>query len=89
MLYDGIEDPSTSDGCEEIINAEELNGKIAFLDRGGCQFGFKALQAQNAGAIGVIVANFDDMEYTMNPGDGSGRIRIHITDRNLVNIFSS
>lgn len=34
-----------------------LTGKIAVVYRGACQFGSKALAAQNAGAIGVIIIN--------------------------------
>lgn len=45
----------TTDGCEAIIN--NVAGKIALIDRGNCLFKQKALNAQNAGAIGVIVVN--------------------------------
>lgn len=34
-----------------------LVGKVALLYRGNCQFGEKALQAQNLGAIAVIIVN--------------------------------
>ncbi len=44
-----------SDGCEPIQN--NVNGKIALIDRGACAFVTKALNAQAAGAKGVIVAN--------------------------------
>ena len=44
-----------ADGCTAISNA--VAGKIALIDRGGCEFGTKALNAQKARAIGVIVAN--------------------------------
>lgn len=44
-----------SDACEPITN--KLNGKIALVDRGGCAFTVKSLNAQNAGAKGVIVVN--------------------------------
>lgn len=49
--------PSTTDGCSALTNAAAVNGKIAFIDRGTCGFKLKTLNAQNAGAIGVIVAN--------------------------------
>lgn len=45
----------TSDGCETITN--DLTGKIAVIDRGACEFGVKCLNAENAGAIMVIVCN--------------------------------
>ena len=50
---DGV--PVNSNACEPIIN--DLTGKIALIDRGVCEFGTKCLNAQNAGAITVIVCN--------------------------------
>jgi len=38
-------------GCNPLANAEEVEGKIAIVDRGTCFFADKALNAQNAGAI--------------------------------------
>jgi hypothetical protein len=43
------------DGCEAITN--DLTGKIALIQRGLCQFSIKVYNAQQAGAIGVIVYN--------------------------------
>ncbi|HEY2292219.1 MAG TPA: PA domain-containing protein [Thermoanaerobaculia bacterium] len=47
--------PSTTDGCSAITN--NLTGKIALIDRGTCGFVVKAKNAQNAGAIGVLIAD--------------------------------
>lgn len=47
--------PSTTDGCSAITN--DLTGKIALLDRGTCGFVVKVKNAQNAGAIGVLIAD--------------------------------
>jgi hypothetical protein len=44
-----------TDACEPIQN--NLNGKIAIVDRGACAFVTKVLNAQIAGAKGVIVVN--------------------------------
>ena len=44
-----------TDGCEPIQN--NVSGKLAIIDRGACAFTQKVLNAQNAGAKGVIVAN--------------------------------
>lgn len=41
--------------CTPIVN--DLTGKIAVVYRGTCEFGAKALEAQNAGAIAVIIVN--------------------------------
>ncbi|WP_299833676.1 PA domain-containing protein [uncultured Tenacibaculum sp.] len=45
------------DACEDLINQAEINGNIAIIFRGSCSFTDKALKAQNAGAIGVIIVN--------------------------------
>jgi hypothetical protein len=49
--------PSTSDGCTAITNGSEVAGRIALVDRGTCGFIVKVKNAQNAGAIAVIVAD--------------------------------
>ena len=46
-----------NDACETIINGAVLDGKIAVIRRGLCEFGFKALAAQNEGAVAVIIVN--------------------------------
>lgn len=48
--------------CEAVET--DLTGKIAFIRRGGCEFGLKALNAQNAGAIAFVIVNHYD-----NPDD--------------------
>ena len=49
--------PSTTDACSPLTNAAAVAGKIALVDRGSCNFTVKVKNAQNAGAIAVIVAN--------------------------------
>ncbi len=49
--------PATTDACTALTNAAEVAGKIAFIDRGTCGFKLKVYNAQQAGAIGVIIAN--------------------------------
>lgn len=44
-------------GCAAAANPTELNGKIAILYRGSCNFVTKVKNAQNAGSIGVIVVD--------------------------------
>jgi hypothetical protein len=48
---------TTNDGCSPLANAAAVSGKIALIDRGFCTFVTKAKNAQNAGAIGVIIVN--------------------------------
>jgi hypothetical protein len=45
------------DGCSAYSNPAELAGRVVLVDRGECTFVEKALRAQAAGAIGIIVAN--------------------------------
>ncbi|MFK7934550.1 MAG: PA domain-containing protein [Saprospiraceae bacterium] len=53
VVDDGVDTPS--DGCTELMN--DLTGSVAIVDRGACSFTGKALNAQNAGAIAVIICN--------------------------------
>ena len=46
---------SPVDGCGAITN--NIAGKIAVINRGTCTFAVKAKAAQNAGAVGVIIAD--------------------------------
>jgi hypothetical protein len=43
--------------CGAVNNASSIAGKIALIDRGGCDFSAKVFNAQTAGAIGVIIIN--------------------------------
>ena len=47
----------TSDACTALINAAQIAGKIALVDRGTCTFTIKVKACQDAGAIGVIVVD--------------------------------
>lgn len=46
-----------NDGCENLTNAAQLNGKIALIKRGNCEFVVKVKKAQNAGALAVVMVN--------------------------------
>ncbi|MCF8245723.1 MAG: T9SS-dependent M36 family metallopeptidase [Saprospiraceae bacterium] len=76
IVQDALANDLFSDACEEILNVTELTGKIALIDRGGCEFGFKALAAQNAGAVGVIICNFEDATIGMGGGAVGGQVEI-------------
>ncbi len=43
--------------CNALVNGSTVSGKIAVLYRGACNFSTKALNAQNAGAVAVIIIN--------------------------------
>ena len=65
-----------ADGCTAISNA--VAGKLALINRGTCEFGTKALNAQKARAIGVIVANNQGgtSVITMGPGADGKFVKI-------------
>lgn len=54
----------SSDACETLANGAAISGKIALVDRGSCTFVTKVKNAQDAGAIGVIVANHTNGSVT-------------------------
>jgi len=59
---------SVTDGCEPILS--DVAGKVALVDRGACNFTVKALNAQAAGATGLIVANsLDRPEFNLGGTD--------------------
>ena len=77
LVDDGI--GNIFDACENIGNYNEVDGKIALLDRGtnGCQFGSQVLKAQNAGAVGVVVCNnSNSISFPMSTGDDGGAVII-------------
>ncbi len=54
-----VSDGTSADslGCFALTNAADVTGKIAVVYRGECEFGAKALNANIAGAIAVVVIN--------------------------------
>jgi hypothetical protein len=58
--------PISAEGCNPLIN--NLSGKIAVIYRNTCSFSSKALNAQNAGAVGVIIINRDPGVIDLLPG---------------------
>ncbi len=80
--------PSTTDGCSALTNSAEIAGRIALIDRGTCAFTIKVQNAQNAGAIGVIIA--DNLAGAVaNMGGTAGGItipslRITLADGNSI-----
>ncbi|KXK37752.1 MAG: M36 family metallopeptidase [Saprospiraceae bacterium] len=53
-------------GCTSLTNKEEMNGKVALIDRGTCDFSHKVYNAQQAGAIAAIICNIPGI----NGGNG-------------------
>jgi len=74
-----------SQGCNPAINVSSMTGNIALIDRGSCEFGAKALNAQEAGAVGVIICNVAGVnggtgEELLNMGAGvvGGQVTIPV-----------
>jgi len=55
LVNDGSAAPTL--GCQALTNAASVNGNIAVIERSTCDFVVKVKNAQNAGAIGVIMIN--------------------------------
>ena len=62
-VQDGEGDPS--DGCSALTNAAEVAGRVALVPRGGCTFVVKARNAQEAGAIALVLT--DDRPAALPP----------------------
>ena len=55
LVDDGSADPTT--GCDALVDFTP--GNVALLRRGGCEFGVKAFNAEQAGAVATIIVNTD------------------------------
>jgi extracellular elastinolytic metalloproteinase len=53
---EGAEYTST-DACSPLTNAAEVAGRVALVDRGVCLFAEKVRNAEDAGAVAVLIAN--------------------------------
>src|SRR3954447_17920438 len=49
--------PSSASGCSPSNFDSSFAGKIALVQRGTCNFGVKVLNAEHAGAVGVVIFN--------------------------------
>ncbi len=77
---------TTFDGCETITN--DLTGKIALIERGGCNFTVKVANAQNAGAIGAVVyQNSNDAPFPMGGEDDSITIPAVMIEKSIGETF--
>ena len=48
---------SAGDACSPLVNGAAVAGKIALIDRGNCAFTIKVKNAQDSGAVAVIIAD--------------------------------
>lgn len=56
--------------CSSLANSSAINGKIALIERGTCTFATKIRNAQNAGAIAVLMFT-DNRSPVVMGGDGT------------------
>ena len=68
--------PTTTDGCSPFTNAGAISGNIALIDRGSCTFVSKVKNAQNAGAVAVVIV--DNVAAGTPPGMGGSDATITI-----------
>jgi len=68
IAFDGNAQGATQ-CCDDIVNDSEVDGKIVLIDRGGCEFGSKALNAQNNGAIACIICNIPGADSPDSDGN--------------------
>jgi hypothetical protein len=63
-------------GCDPFnaANTAAVTGKVAIISRGGCTFVIKVKNAQNAGAVAVLLAN--NAAGALAPGGGDATITI-------------
>ena len=66
-------------GCNPIENVSEVAGNIALVDRGLCDFSLKAFNAQEAGAISVIICNVEGGGVLNGMGGGDNAELVTIT----------
>ncbi|MGE5344810.1 MAG: PA domain-containing protein [Acidithiobacillales bacterium] len=65
---------SSTDGCTAL--SSPVAGKIVLINRGTCNFTVKARNAQNAGATGVVIANYAASVVNMSGTDATVTIPV-------------
>jgi hypothetical protein len=76
VLYNDNVSGTLHEACAAPANPGAVAGKIVLIDRGTCAFVDKVKNAQNAGAIGVIVADNVAGEYPFIMGGSDNTITI-------------
>lgn len=76
LADDGSADPAL--GCNALANADDIDGNIAIVYRGSCEFGMKALNAQNAGARAVVIINNEAGVISMAAGAVGNQVTIPV-----------
>lgn len=61
-----------------LTNARALSGRVAVVRRGGCEFVDKATRVQQAGAIAMVIVNYDDQDVKAGSAEGGAADSITI-----------
>jgi Zn-dependent M28 family amino/carboxypeptidase len=69
---------TSTSGCTAADFPSSISGHVALIQRGGCNFGVKVLNAQAAGATGVVIFN----EGNPGPPDRTGLVIGSMLDAN-------
>jgi PA domain len=75
----GVVQANPTNGCSALTNGSAISGHIALIDRGSCNFDAKVQNAQNAGAVGVIVVNNVSSPLVIEMGGATSSIDVTIT----------
>ena len=76
-----------ADGCQPLLNGDEVSGNIALLERTGCRFDEMIRNAADAGAVAAIVYNIGGEPIVMSGDSGLSDIpalMIGQADANLI-----
>ena len=78
---------SEADGCQPLVNGDEVNGKIAFMQRTGCRFDEMVLNAADAGAVAALIYNIAGDPIVMHGESGLSDIPALMIGQADANLF--
>ncbi len=61
---------SEADACQPLVNGDEVDGKIAFIQRTGCRFDTMVQNAADAGAVAALIYNIAGEPIVMHGESG-------------------
>ena len=61
---------SEADGCQPLVNGDEVDGKVVLLQRTGCRFDEMVKNAADAGAVAAVVYNIAGDPIVMHGESG-------------------
>jgi len=70
ITLDSGDTGSAADGCQPLVNGDEIDGNIAFLQRTGCRFDEMVKNAADAGAVAALVYNIAGDPIVMHGDSG-------------------